>query len=158
MANVDKAFGYRFVRSGSGDCAPPMEKAKLAASTDIAVGDPIRMDTDGLLDPATGSQAPLGFAAEAITGAAGVTPDLLYHLARRGDKWRAQFESGTTVAQTNIGDTVGSSGSSGAYELTATTSGPFAIAELWDDPNNALGEHAVMVVSVMNPQHYDAVG
>ena len=158
MANADKAFSFRFVKSGNGDCAPPMKSAKLAESTDVALGDPLRMDTDGLIDLATGSQAVLGFAAEAVTGASGVTPNVLYHLARNGDEWRAQWVSGTTVAQANVGDTVGFSGSSGAIEVAATTSGPLAMSELWDSPDNAFGEHAVVVCTVMNAQNYDAAG
>ena len=159
MANADRAFSFRFVKSAHGDCAAPGKSGLLAASTTVGRGDPIRLGTDGLLVAATGSQAVLGFMMEDKVSGAGENPRVLYHLAREGDEWAAQWESGTTVAQANIGDTVGFAGSTpGALEVAATTSGPLAVSELFDDPYNEFGEHAIVVCAVMNAQKYDAAG
>lgn len=159
MANIDHAFGFRFVRSSSGDgnAVPPRQRKRMSASVTVAKGDPLHLDTDGLLQLAAAGEQIEGFAAEAKVTGVGETPFLEYDKARAGDIWRAQYATGTTVAQATIGDRVGPTGSTGAYEVTANASGAFAVSGLWESFENEFGEHAIVELELIQPQRSQAV-
>ena len=103
----------------------------------IAVGDPVRVDTDGLLVcAAAGSASLCGVAAEACTSAAAGTIIGVYDDPKQVYKCKA--DNASQVLQAEVGDTCDIAGSTGAFyaNLDATSTNVIRVRRIgtFEDP------------------------
>jgi hypothetical protein len=145
MANTDNAFGFRF-ESVIGGGAAPIRRCTIKSNVDVAKGDVLALETTGLVDLATATQSPIaGVAAEALTGAATATSEILLYDVGPNVQFSVQFDS--LAAQTDVGESFDMVASTGAYELDSSTSGGvWRVVDLKPDPNNAWGSYAQVLV------------
>lgn len=162
MANVDKPFGFRVLRTLSGK-APNMNPYSLAAAnTRIRIGDVLVATSDGVVDHASTSANPfegaapiIGIAAENKDASAGGTiyvydnPDLVMI---------AQCDNGTVMAETNrnlnydIISTATTTENISIMEIDAssgvsTAATPLKAIRLYPALDNAWGEFAILEVT-----------
>ena len=145
MANTDSAYGFQF-EAVIGGGAAPIRKCTLKSNVDVAKGDVLALETNGLVDLATGTQSPIaGVAAEAISGSATATSDILLYDVGPDVQFSAQADSLTQ--QTMVGESLDMIASTGAYELDSSTSGGvWRVVGLKPETGNAWGSYANLLV------------
>lgn len=145
MANADKPRGllYESRRSATGSVVPMQFKAK--ANTTLATNDPVMFDATGTVTLATTTNALVGVMAHPVTGASGVTPDVLVVPVDADMVFRIQLES--SVSQGNIGDTVALKGATGVVEGELAAGGPLKIIAIAD--GQEAGANAEVLVTVV---------
>jgi hypothetical protein len=144
MANTDDAFGFRF-EAVKGGGAAPIIRGTLKSNVDVAKGDVLALETTGKVDLAAATQSPIaGVAAEAITGAATATSEILMYDVGPDVVFSVQMDS--LAAQTDVGESFDMIASTGAYELDSSTSdGSWRVVDLKPETGNAWGSHAVVL-------------
>ena len=107
-------------------------KMKVAASTDVTVGDALDIDSSGYLQLANSGDAVVAVAAESVTGAASTYPWIPVYLVTENRLF--YVATGTTApAQTDIGEKIDISvETTGAYVVdpATTTNGDFLVLGL----------------------------
>lgn len=141
MANTDSAFGFRF-EAVKGGGAAPIIRGTLKSNVDVAKGDVLALETTGKVDLATATQSPIaGVAAEAVTGAATATTEILMYDVGPDVIFSVQMDS--LAAQTDVGESFDMVAATGAYELDSSTSGgSWRVIDLKPNESNAWGSYA----------------
>lgn len=152
MANTDRPKGYR-------PYGETLRVTPYTAGGTVYPGDVVHMETDGLVDAAAASEAVLGVAATyAVSGEEVLVWD------DPAQKFIAQADDGTTLAQTDVGlnyNIVATAGNA-TYKQSrmevdsdsgATDSNlPLRLVQFDREQNRAIGEFASCIVVINNHQ------
>jgi hypothetical protein len=146
MANTNSAKGFKAIRHYFGAAGLPTEWGTLNTSVTVAIGDALTFTTTGFITLGlAASTTILGVSKSAITGAAGVTPQVAYTPNVPGIIWQGQCS--TTGTRTICFETHDMSGGTGAMQINdgATSTNVIFPLKLATDslfPENAFGQYA----------------
>jgi hypothetical protein len=148
---VEKVHGYGGVI--------PMDKITMDTSQTIAEGDMIFVETTGYARIARSTDsALLGLAAEGVTGAAGVRPEINFVPALKNVIFSGKTSGTTTCTVGLIGESVDLEGATGAQKINenASTEKVLRVLGLKDTmPRQAWGDSATLLFTVAKSQYTD---
>lgn len=152
MANPTGLYGFRpYKRLGTAVMATITRKAK--DNTTIGKGDTVALDSTGYVARVAATGQVLGIAAHGVTGASGVTPDILIYPADESTILVGRAAGTTAITQGVLDGTAyrvtGSAGEMG-IDLATSTGGVMQVLGI--KPGSELSTNAELLVTIKTSQ------
>lgn len=154
MANVNNPHSFLWERTDNSG-AVRLKRRVTQSNTTLGVGDPVVLASGLLKLAGVTSTALYGFAAEAVTGAAGVRKSVAIIPAVAGYTFSAQVKSSTNLTAGYLGARGGIAGTTAGkigFSATATTS-VLQVQGIRRVPGNAWGTYAQLMLTVIRSSY-----
>ena len=159
MSNVVAPFGFRPIGSPQGGVLPQPTLYTLKTGSTIYKGDPVIADPSGCVTVAAAGQTTthVGIAGEYVSDSGSVGGKTIHVYDDPNMEFIVQVNTGVTVSSVtyvfNTGDIIAYAAPTSpatqsimALNTLGTSHLPWMVMRLWNSPNNAWGDSAIVVV------------